>query len=232
MTFNICPPKEIHDVWVRNIGGDRGIDALESYLHQYDNTDPRIRQKGMAGIYTWLMKSVWGPDLERFGDHDGVARIELFAKVLSKCPNAIRFAKSEQKVILELRGRKLDFRGIVGVSTLIPVNIEWFRDYIASKHGLYSLRENHVPKPSHHGLYSRSEAGLIANAMINLFIIEDYIRKYKIPSGTFYKHEKRGVTVPDLNDFRRSVSQHFRDLIGTLKVSSNRNFICRILETK
>ncbi len=43
MTFNICPAKEIHDVWVRNIGGDQGIDALESYLHQYDNTDSRIR---------------------------------------------------------------------------------------------------------------------------------------------------------------------------------------------
>ncbi len=56
----------------------------------------------MAGIYTWLMKSVWGPELERFGDHDSVDRIELFAKLLSKCPNAIRFAKSNQTVRLVL----------------------------------------------------------------------------------------------------------------------------------
>ncbi len=105
-------------------------------------------------------------------------------------------------------------------------------DYIAGKHGLYSLREMHIAKTSLHGFYSRSDAGIVANAMINLFIVEDYIGKYKIPSGVFYKHERRGVTVPDLNDFRRSVSQHFRDLVGTLKISSNGNFVCRLLGDK
>ncbi len=104
-------------------------------------------------------------------------------------------------------------------------------DYIAGKHGLYSLREMHIAKTSLHGFYSRSDAGIVANAMINLFIVEDYIGKYKIPSGVFYKHERRGVTVR-ISMIFGDVSQHFRDLVGTLKISSNGNFVCRLLGDK
>ena len=215
--------------WWDNIGRDEGRDLIESALKKADDNSEQVRREGTAEVYTWLMTSVWGPSCKQFGTKP---RVAFFTQLLRYCPNLVQLSRLNRRVILNLAGHAIDFRGIVGVSTFLPVAREWLADFIAGTKSLYDITAHDLVAADGDGLYHRDSAGIVANAMVNMLIVDKCLNGKPPHDHDVHYFKVEGLTTDDFVQIRRGFYGHLRQFLGPLRIKKDETLIYRSIHDK
>lgn len=220
----LTPSNHSAGLWWENIGRDKGMDLLMSALPQLTSGGTRLQKaQATAKFYTWLMVSAWGQGCAKFGKRD---RIDFFTKVLTHCPNALRVNFLDRKVTLNLLGNQIDFKSAIGISTFLPVKKEWSRGFLAGRKSLYEIELSDLSKPDAKGHYYKPETDILANAMVNMLVVDKCLSKSPPHDHEQFAFDKR-INADDFACIKRGFYKHLSEFTGKTEVSDCANFIYR-----
>jgi len=216
-----------------NIGRDAGISLINEGLKNLSHDATKNKVKGTAQVYTWMVMAAWEPKCRNFGK---LPRVKAFEQFVRANPSVIRFIKLDDPVELHLMGHVIDLRSVVGVSTLLPVNIQWSKEFVAGRNSLYDLSPTHLSKPNRNtGLYYGDSTDVVANAMVNLFALSKYLTMPAPHNGREYllkyPHQKDRAT-KDIFASIYTMFLHLSEFLGPLQCPLNGDPIYRTIEDR